>query len=117
MSPSCYGIAQVVGDDRASSNLPSGPLLMVVVWGRYPLRNYMLVCLVGLVGLEELDELDELVASVAGQRESKTPGTIAEAGGSRWVSGCSPECCCMCMMVRTVWVVEECRCLAGVQGR
>ena len=116
MSPSCYGTAQVVGDDQASSNLPSGPLLMVAVWGRHPLRNYTLVRFAGLVGLVGLAELDGFVASVAGQRESKTPGTIAEGGSSRWGSDCSPVCC-MCMTVRTVWVVEGCRCLAGVQGR
>jgi hypothetical protein len=86
---------------------------MVVVSDRRRSRSCTLVSLVGLV---ELAEHAALVALVAGRVESRTPGTIVEIGSSRWESGCSLVCC-MCMMVRTVQVVEGRSCLAGVQGR
>jgi hypothetical protein len=98
MSQSCDVEEQAAGDGRGSSNLPWGPLSMVVVSGRRPLQNYTLV---RFVGLAELAGLVGLVALVAGQSESKTPGTIAEAGSLRWVSGCNLVHC-TCMMAHTV---------------
>ena len=76
---------------------------MVVVSDRRPSRSCTLVHLVGLVGLAERAGLEALVA---GRVESRTPGTIAEVGSSRWGSGCSLVRC-TCMMARTVQVVER----------
>ena len=102
MSPSCDVAVLAVGDGLVSSNSRSEPLSMVVVSGRRLLRSCTLVRLVALAGPAGLVGLAELVALVAGQSESKTPGTIVEAAGSScWVSGCSLVRC-TCMMARTV---------------
>ena len=72
---------------------------MVVVLDRQLSQSCTLVRLVGLAGLAGPAGL---VALVAGQSESRTPGTIVEAAGSLcWVSGCSLVRC-RCMMARTV---------------